>query len=1025
MFLEAGKTYTFSGYGDDAVRFEVGGETIVNGRFGGGSYQTYSDGLGAENYNYSTAVISGANFAPSESGYYTIDAFIYNNNGASSTQGGYDFNVSVNGGPVQDLSTSNFSLYRDISDVDSAGGRHSTLVANNDTGEGGFYPVQSGLTLNSDGSWNLSGVDVSSLNDGTLTLSVNSTDVAGNTITSTDTITKDTVSTAIPSLVSSVSSPTVAEGGNLDFTVQLSRSSSDSTNVFLDVSGAASGTSDINISTMKVSFDGGSTWSSVSDNSFSVPGGVRSAIVRVSTVDDAIKESTETITLKAATDHNNPASPVSGVGTITDTDTNAAPVATVLNATMAVENEDYAPPVHTYTNIVVTFDVSASMKEVVGSSTRFEVSKQALINMINSHEGTAGDTSHAKVNLSLFGKTATNVGWMSAADAVSFLQGLTMSTSGSLSLNGSSYSAVNTMGTNYEGAIGATTGISMSGGYASADKTLGFFISDGDPTVEMSGSTTTTTNLNSKDSVNDNTYNGTAMNYVDSSYFNAWNNFVDNNGIDLTVVGVGSGISVSGQNYLNMMASADGGTAIIVADDPNAINAALEAPNTEVLSGNVLSNVSFGGESGSVYSITVGSTTYTSATFPSGGVTTPEGAVLKVNFTTGAYEYTVTTGNVTGDLSESFTVVAKDASGDSASYSFNVETDLTNSPYPEVPEITSIVDNTSDSDVSTVTIHGTSDANNVITVSANGVVIGTATADSNGNWSLNHDFADGLHGVTASASNGTYSSAASGVSSVSLNNGFISSSGSEYIATNSSSSMTAAASSGDDVIIASGSSNQDTVSFTGQRSEYTITYNVAAGTITVVDNVQGRDGTDIIKGIEKLQFSDQTVNAKSYTTPLVLDLDGDGIQTLNIDQGVQFDINADGSMESVGWVSSGDGLLTFDRNADGTVNDGSELFGSAFQLADGSLANDGFEALASLDSNADGTLDASDSAWGSLQVWKDANSDGVSGEGEMFSLNDLGITSLSLANTASNDTNNGNIVGFALGFNRRHKTCDT
>ena len=134
MYLEAGKTYTFSGYADDTIRVEVGGETIVNGRFGG-TYQESS--TPAINYNYGTAVISGANFSPAVTGYYTIEAFIYNTKG----NGGYDFNVSVDGGPVQDLSTSNFALYRDISDVDVAGGQHSAFVVNGSTGEGGYYPV--------------------------------------------------------------------------------------------------------------------------------------------------------------------------------------------------------------------------------------------------------------------------------------------------------------------------------------------------------------------------------------------------------------------------------------------------------------------------------------------------------------------------------------------------------------------------------------------------------------------------------------------------------------------------------------------------------------------------------------------------------------------------------------------------------------------------------------------------------------------------------------------------------------------
>ncbi|MFI3121810.1 MAG: hypothetical protein QX203_17715, partial [Methylococcaceae bacterium] len=95
-----------------------------------------------------------------------------------------------------------------------------------------------------------------------------------------------------------------------------------------------------------------------------------------------------------------------------------------------------------------------------------------------------------------------------------------------------------------------------------------------------------------------------------------------------------------------------------------------------------------------------------------------------------------------------------------------------------------------------------------------------------------------------------------------------------------------------------------------------------------------------------------------YISPLILDLNGDGVQTTNVlDNGVNFDLNATGQKISSGWVSKEDGLLAIDLNGDGNIDSGAELFGTASQLADGSKAQDGFQALAALDGNRDGKID--------------------------------------------------------------------
>jgi hypothetical protein len=158
------------------------------------------------------------------------------------------------------------------------------------------------------------------------------------------------------------------------------------------------------------------------------------------------------------------------------------------------------------------------------------------------------------------------------------------------------------------------------------------------------------------------------------------------------------------------------------------------------------------------------------------------------------------------------------------------------------------------------------------------------------------------------------------------------------------------------------------------------------------------------------------IAASTSITPLVLDLDGDGIQTLSVQNGVIFDVNNDGVMEQTGWVSRADGLLVRDINRDGIINNGGELFGEGTLLANGSKAPDGYVALSAIDSNLDGVIDAKDAAFGQLLVWTDKDSDGISNASELASMSDAGIASLSLNATASTEMNNGNLLGLMGSF---------
>jgi hypothetical protein len=137
-------------------------------------------------------------------------------------------------------------------------------------------------------------------------------------------------------------------------------------------------------------------------------------------------------------------------------------------------------------------------------------------------------------------------------------------------------------------------------------------------------------------------------------------------------------------------------------------------------------------------------------------------------------------------------------------------------------------------------------------------------------------------------------------------------------------------------------------------------------------------------------------------SPLVLDLEGDGIQPTSVDQGVKFNLLGQGILNTA-WITGDDALLVLDRNKNGRIDDGSELFGEAIGL-DNTFTKDGFKALALVDSrshggNADGVVDASDKLFTDLRVWNDWNQDAISQTEELSTLAQAGITALHLSSS--------------------------
>jgi Ca2+-binding RTX toxin-like protein len=202
---------------------------------------------------------------------------------------------------------------------------------------------------------------------------------------------------------------------------------------------------------------------------------------------------------------------------------------------------------------------------------------------------------------------------------------------------------------------------------------------------------------------------------------------------------------------------------------------------------------------------------------------------------------------------------------------------------------------------------------------------------------------------------------------------------------------------GNDTIIG-GVGTADIAVFAGLQASYTIA--TTNGVVTVKDNqsaTDGDDGTDTISGIEKVEFKGGL--QQSVTSPIVLDLNSDGVNLVhNNNTNVTFDWNRDGRRDQTGWIDGSDAFLVCDRDGNGTVSGSDEL---SF-VDDKRAAKSDLDGLTAFDSNSDGKLSGGDARFASFMVWQDKNGNGIADQGEVRSLADAGIASISLAGTAVN-----------------------
>ncbi|MBO5283145.1 MAG: hypothetical protein J6B43_08485 [Lachnospiraceae bacterium] len=189
--------------------------------------------------------------------------------------------------------------------------------------------------------------------------------------------------------------------------------------------------------------------------------------------------------------------------------------------------------------------------------------------------------------------------------------------------------------------------------------------------------------------------------------------------------------------------------------------------------------------------------------------------------------------------------------------------------------------------------------------------------------------------------------------------------------------------------------NMKVLSFTSEECyiEQENTLFSSVGTVRTADGREISFNVDVAMSRSFTQTFQQELNLAAFQQacdPLVINFDTDTAALS--DQKFLFDVDADGEEDSISMLGAGSGYLALDKNGDGTINDGSELFGPQ--------SGNGFQDLAAYDEDGNGWIDENDSIWSKLKIWC-KNPDGSD---SLYSLGEKGVGAICLQNAATDFT---------------------
>ena len=175
------------------------------------------------------------------------------------------------------------------------------------------------------------------------------------------------------------------------------------------------------------------------------------------------------------------------------------------------------------------------------------------------------------------------------------------------------------------------------------------------------------------------------------------------------------------------------------------------------------------------------------------------------------------------------------------------------------------------------------------------------------------------------------------------------------------------------------------VTGTASASKGLIIKEVKSGNGTIIDDDRDDDPEDV--------------------DPIIIDLNKNGITSTKLNNTIYFDHDNNNFKEASSWIDKGDAFLALDKNSNGLIDNGNELFGnhtiSNTKYGEKEANNkdtsiNGYEALKAYDLNGDNVIDSKDEIYDKLLLWKDSNQNAITDKGELIKLKDSGIVSIDL-----------------------------